>query len=91
LRNADKGHVVPLEQVHELREVGQRAAEAVDFVDHDDVDQTRLDVPQQPLKGRTLQRPARDPAVVIEVGQRDPALRLLAGNVGEPGLALGVE
>ena len=91
LGDADEGHVVALEHVDQLGEVRQRAAEAVDLVDHDDVDQPGLDVAQQPLQRRPLQRAARDPAVVVVVGQRDPALALLAGDVGEPGLALGVQ
>ena len=91
LRDADEGHVVPLEHIDQLGEIRQRAAEAVDLVDHDHVDQPGLDVAQQPLQRRALQRAARDPAVVVVVGQRDPALALLAGDVGEPGLALGME
>ena len=91
LGDADEGHVVALEHLDQLGKVGERAAQPVDLVDHDDVDQPGLDVAQQPLERRPLQRAARDPAVVIVVGQRDPALALLAGDVGEPGLALGVE
>ena len=91
LRDADEGHVVSLEHLDQLGEIRQRAAEAIDLVDHDDVDQPGLDVAQQPLERRPFQRAARDPAVVVVVGQRDPALGLLAGDVGEPGLALGME
>ena len=91
LGDADEGHVVPLEHVDQLGEVGQRAAQAVDLVDHDHVDHPGLDVAQQPLQGGPLQRAARDAAVVVVVGQRDPALGLLAGDVGERRLALGVE
>ena len=82
---------MPLEHIDELREISQRAREPVDLVDDDDIDQPGLDVAQQTLERRPLQRAAGDPAVVIVIGQRDPALALLAGDVGEPGLALGVE
>jgi hypothetical protein len=80
---------VPLEHVDQLGEVGERARQAVDLVDYDHVDQSGLDVAQQPIERRSLQRPARDPAIVVMIGQRDPALALLTGDVREPGLALG--
>ena len=69
----------------------RRAAEPVDLVDDDDVDQPGLDVAQQALQRRPLQRAARDAAIVVLVGQRDPALGALALDVGQPRLALGVE
>jgi hypothetical protein len=58
LGDADEGHVVALEHLHQPGEVHQRAAEAVDLVDHHDVDQSRLDVAQQPLEPRPLQSAA---------------------------------
>ena len=82
---------MPLERLDQLGEVHQRAAEPVDLVDHDDVDQPGLDVAQQALQRRPLQRAARDPAIVVLVRQRNPALGALARDVGEPRLALGVE
>ena len=60
--------------IDQLGEIRQRAAQAIDLVDHDDVDQPRLDVAQQPLQCRPLKRPARDPTIVIVIGQRDPPL-----------------
>ena len=50
-----------------------------------------LDVGKQPLQRRTLQRGARNAAVVIAVRDQDPALGALAGNIGLAGLALGIE
>ncbi len=47
----------------------KRAAQAVDLVDHHDVDLARLDVPQKALQRRSLQRAARDAAIVVAVGQ----------------------
>ena len=73
-----------LERLDQLGEVHQRAAEPVDLVDDDDVDQPGLDVAQQPLQGRPLQRAARDPAIVVAVGQGHPALGPLARDVGQP-------
>ena len=87
----DEGHLVLLERLDQLGEVHQRAAEPVDLVDDDDVDQPGLDVAQQALQRRPLQRAARDAAIVVLVRQRDPALGALALDVGQPRLALGVE
>ena len=79
LGDADEGHVVALEHLDQLGEIRQRAAEAVDLVDHDDVDQPGLDVEKQPLERRPLQRAARDPAVVVVVGSAiQPSLFWLA-------------
>ena len=43
------------------------------------------------LQRRALHRAAGEAAVVVEVAHRDPALVLLAGDVGLAGLALGIE
>jgi hypothetical protein len=91
LRDRDEGHAVPVEHLDQLGEVGQRAAEAVDLVDHDHVDQPVLDVLQQPLQAGALQRAAGDAAVVILIADQHPALGALAGDVGLAGLPLGVE
>ena len=69
----------------------KRPAQAVDLVDHHDVDLVRLDIGQQALEGRTLQRGARDAAVIVAVGHQKPAFGLLAGHIGLAGLALGIE
>jgi hypothetical protein len=37
LGHRDKGHAVSVEQFHEFGKVGQRASQAIDLVDHDDV------------------------------------------------------
>ena len=75
----------------ELREVHQRARQPVDLVDHDDVDQPLLDVGEQPLQRRPLQRAAGEAAVVVGLADQRPALGALAGDVGLAGLALGVQ
>ena len=79
------------EHLDELGEVGQRAAEPVDLVDHDDVDQPGLDVAHQSLVRRPLQGPAGDSPVIVVIGQRDPALALLTDDVSQASFALGVE
>ena len=91
LRDRDEGHAVPVEHLDQLGEVGQRAAEAVDLVDHDHVDQPVLDILQQPLQAGPFQRAAGDAAVVILIADQHPALGALAGDVRLAGLALGVE
>ena len=50
-----------------------------------------LDVAQQPLQRRPLQRAAGEAAVVVAVADEHPALVLLAGDVRQRRLALGVE
>jgi hypothetical protein len=50
-----------------------------------------LDIRQQALQGRPLQRAAGHAAIVVAVGHQHPALGALAGDVGLAGLALGVE
>ena len=82
---------LPVEHLDQLGEIHQRAAEAVDLVDDDDVDAAGLDVGEQPLQRRALQRAAGEAAVVVAVGHQHPAFGLLAGDVGLAGLALGVE
>ena len=80
-----------VEHVDQLGEVHQRAGEPVDLVDDHDIDQPGLDVGEQPLQRRPLQRAAGDAAVVVAVGHQHPALGPLAGDVGLAGLALRVE
>ena len=80
-----------VEHLDELREVHQRARQPVDLVDHDDVDQPLLDVGEQPLQRRALQRAAGEAAVVVGLADQRPALGALAGDVGLAGLALGVQ
>ena len=46
---------------------------------------------QQLLNGRTFQRAAGDPAVIVLRREQHPAFRLLAGDIGGAGLPLGVE
>jgi hypothetical protein len=43
-----------IEQFHQLGEVGERAGQAIDLVDHDDVDLPRADILQQALQRRTV-------------------------------------
>ena len=65
LRNRDERHAVTVEHLDQLGEVVQRAAEAVDLVDHDHVNQPVLNALQQPHQAKPFQRTAGDAAVVI--------------------------
>ncbi len=91
LRHRDEGHAVPVEHLDQFGEVGQRPRQSVDLVDHHHVDQTVLDVLQQPLQSGAFQRAAGDAAVVILIANQHPALGALAGDVRLAGLSLGVQ
>jgi hypothetical protein len=80
-----------VEQLDALCEIGERAGETVDLVDHDDVDLTSPDRVQELLQGRTIERGAREAAVVEAVPNQHPALVRLALDIGLTGLPLGVE
>ena len=91
LRDGNEGHAVPVEYLDQLGEIRQRAAEAIDLVDHHHVDQPILDVLQQPLQAGPFKRAARDAAIVILIADQHPPFRPLTGDVGFACLALGVQ
>ena len=91
LGDRDERHLVGVEELDQLGEVGQRAGQAIDLVDHDDVDPAGADVGEQPLQGRALDRAAGEAAIVVGRPDQDPALMGLALDVGLGRLALGVE
>jgi hypothetical protein len=70
LRDRDERHGIPVEHLHQLGEVGERAAETVDLLDHHHIDQPVLDVLQQPLHAGPFQRAAGDAAVVILIADQ---------------------
>ena len=82
---------MPVEHLDKLGEVHQGAAEAIDLVDYDHVHLAGLDVGEEPPQCRTLQRAAGDAAVVVAVGNEQPALRALAEDVRLASLALGIQ
>ena len=67
----DRSGVKGLDQ---FGEVGERAGEAVDLVDHDHVDLAGLDIGQQLLQGRAVEVAAGIGGVVIVLGKGLPAL-----------------
>ena len=82
LGDRNEGDAVLVEYPDQFGEIHQRAAETVDLVD-DDVDQPVLDVDDQVLQRGHFQGEAD---VIVFVAQADPALGLLAGDIGLTGL-----
>jgi hypothetical protein len=78
LGDTDERDAVAVEHLDQLGEVHQCSAQAVDLVDHHDVNQAMLDVLEQALQGRAVGRAAGDAAVVVAGRERRPALRALA-------------
>ena len=58
-----------VEALDDLGEVGQRARQAVDLVDHHRVDEAALHIGQQSLEPWTVHRAAREPAIVVGRGE----------------------
>jgi hypothetical protein len=63
-------------------EVGERARQPIDLVDHDYVDPSRSDIVQQLLKGGSFHRPSRKAAIVVAFADELPSLVGLALDVG---------
>ena len=80
-----------IEQLDQLGEVGERAGEAVDLIDHHDGDLAGPDIGQELLQGRAVEGGSREAAIIIAVRNEALALMRLALDVGLAGLALGIE
>ena len=80
-----------VEGLHHPGEVEQRAAEAIDLVDDHAVDASGGNVGQKTLQRRPFHVAAGEAAVVVAVGQADPAFVLLAGDIGLGRFALGIQ
>ncbi len=91
LGDGHESDAVRIHHLHQLGEIHQRAAEPIDLVDHDDINQVGLDVAQQALQRRPLQRAAGEPAIVVAVAHQHPPFGTLAGDVRFAGVALRVE
>jgi hypothetical protein len=85
LGDGDERHLVALEDFDQPGEVGQAPGQAVDLVDHDDVDLAGLDVGQQALQSGPLEVAAGEAGIDVVVGDGDPPFRALAGHVGQAG------
>ena len=71
-----------VEQLDQLGEVRQGTGQAVDLVDHDNIDPAIPDVCQQPLQRGALGRAAGIAAVVVTGADQGPAGMGLAANIG---------
>jgi len=67
-----------VEHLHDLREVGKAAGQAVDLVGEDDVELAGGNVGHQPLHARALHIATREAAVVVSI--KTPILSVCAGR-----------
>src|SRR6516164_1819319 len=91
LGHRHKRDVVGIEQLDELGEISQRAGQPVDLVNQHNVNLARLDIGQELLQRRAVERGAGECAVVVAAGDQPPAFVRLALYICLAGLALGVE
>ena len=91
LGDGDEGDRFSIKNLHKPGKIRQRPGQPVDLVDDDDVDPPNLDIGEQALQRRALQGGAGDAAIVVKGGQHDPALVLLARDIGLAGLPLRLQ
>lgn len=91
LRDGHEGRLGGIQPFDQFCEVSKGSRQPVDLVHDDLVDQTLVDIRQQPPQGRALESSAGDAAIIIGLRQHDPAFVLLAGNVGCASLPLGMQ
>jgi hypothetical protein len=63
-----------VKELHELGKISEGARQAIDFVDHYDVDLTAAEIAQQRLQRRPVQGGAGEAAIVIAGPNQPPAL-----------------
>ena len=91
LGDRDERHVLLIEDLDDLGEIGERAGQPVDLVDDHDIDLAGADIGKQQLQARPLHIAAGTPAIVVGLGQTHPALVALALDERLAGLALGMQ
>jgi hypothetical protein len=91
LRDRDKGHVMRVEQLDYLGEVGQGAGQPIYFIYHHHFDEPLADIAEQALERRALRARAREPAVIVMSLDQPPPLTRLALDERLARFALGVE
>jgi hypothetical protein len=67
-----------VEHLDHLGEVGERAGQPVNFVDHHDIDQALIDVTKQTLQRWSFHRSTRQTAVVVSGLDQTPSFTSLA-------------
>src|ERR1700689_1820427 len=80
-----------VKKLDQLCKIGQRSGEAIDLVDHNDVDLAGPDLGQEELQGGPAEGGSAERAIVIMVRNEPPPLVRLALDVGLAGFALGVQ
>ena len=80
-----------IELLAEVGKIRETSAQSVDFIDQDNIDQTRIAVGKQLLQGGPVHVAARKSAVVVMLRQTDPAVRFLTGDVTFAGFPLSVQ
>ena len=71
-----------IEQLDQLGEVSQRASQAVNLVDDDDVDLSGSQILKQPLQRRAVGVPTGEAAIVIFGPDQRPAGMRLTPHIG---------
>ena len=80
-----------IEQFDQLGEIGQRAGQAIDLVDDNDIDPVGSDVIEEPLQGRAVGGSTREAAIVISSTNQCPTGVGLTADIGLRRIILGIE
>jgi hypothetical protein len=91
LRDRHKGCAPGVKDLDNLGKIGERAGQAVDLIDHHDIDPPGREVGEQLLQSGPSHRGAGEPAVVITFRQAHPAFVPLARDEGLTGFALRLQ
>lgn len=91
LRHRHKRHLFLVKHLHHPREVTERTAQPIDFINNHHINASPVDVIKQLLEPRPFHRATRETAVVVLLLDQLPALVLLALDVIDARLTLGVE
>ena len=86
-----EGHTVGIEQVDDLGEVPKRSRQAVDLVDHYDIDTAILDIGEQPLERRAVHVATGESAIIVAMVDGDPPFMPLAGDERQRGIVLSLQ
>src|SRR5262249_48190956 len=86
-----KRDTVGIKQLDELGEISERAGQPVDLVNQYDINLAGANIGQELLQCRTLERGAREGAIIVAGGDQPPAFGCLALDIGFTGFALGIE
>jgi hypothetical protein len=80
-----------IEQLDELRKIGQRSRQSIDLVDNDDVKPATSNCRKELLQGWAVQAGTGEAAIFEGVSHERPPLMRLAPDIGLAGFALGIQ